>query len=64
MSPRGGKRKGAGRKPLPDELKRKRITIRLPINLINWLQVNRKGSFGCMVEKAIMHYFKLKKQDL
>lgn len=53
MSPRGGKRKGAGRKPLPDKLKRKRITIRLPISLIDWLNKNKNGSLGRMIEKAI-----------
>ena len=35
---RGGLRKGAGRKPAPEHLKRERITIRLPRFIIRWLK--------------------------
>lgn len=63
MSPRGGKRKGAGRKKLPKELKRERITIRLPAYLIKWLKDNTKGSLGWKIEEAILAYFKPKKKQ-
>ena len=49
---RGGARKGAGRKPAPEHLKRERITIRLP----NWLCVWLKGhkDQGKTIEKALI----------
>lgn len=41
---RGGVTKGAGRKPVPEHLKRERITIRLPRFMIRWLKLQKNQS--------------------
>jgi len=48
---RGGKRKGAGRKPTLEHLKRERITIRLPRFIIKWLK--RHKNQGKIIESAL-----------
>ena len=57
MTNRGGSRKGAGRKSVPEHLKRERITIRLPIWLIGWLK--RHTNQGKAIEEALIKYYKL-----
>ena len=37
---RGGKRLGAGRKPVPKELKKEPISIKLPRGLSDWMATN------------------------
>jgi len=45
---RGGKRPGAGRKPRPEHLRRKIVSIRLP----NWMieQIKSKGELAYIIE--------------
>lgn len=62
MSPSGGKRKGAGRKPLPDTLRREMLQVRLPKYLIDWLEKNKNGSLGRMIERAVVNYFCIKEK--
>ncbi len=45
---RGGKRAGAGRKKLPDHLRRDLLTIRLPQWMIS--QLKAKGEIGYVIE--------------
>lgn len=45
---RGGKRAGAGRKTLPDHLRREVLTIRLPQWMIS--QLKGKGEIGYIIE--------------
>ena len=45
---RGGKRAGAGRKKLPDHLRRELLTIRLPQWMIS--QLKSKGEIGYVIE--------------
>ncbi len=45
---RGGKRAGAGRKKLPDHLRRELLTIRLPQWMIS--QLKAKGEIGYVIE--------------
>ena len=45
---RGGKRAGAGRKKLPDHLRRELLTIRLPQWMIS--QLKGKGEIGIVIE--------------
>lgn len=54
---RGGKRKGAGRPPLAEHLKRKRVSIRLPGWLADWL-LNCSDQ-GRLVERALIETFEL-----
>jgi len=60
ISKRGGKRKGAGRKPAPEHLKRERITIRLPNELIWWLRERKQQ--GRTIEEAL--YQKMNKDNV
>lgn len=57
---RGGHRKKSGRKPgstISKKYKRKRITIRLPVILVNWLK--RKGNQGRTIEEAMVKHYRL-----
>jgi len=58
ISNRGGARKGAGRKPALEHIKRERITIRLPRWLIKWLK--RHTNQGKAIEEAVIKYYKIK----
>ena len=53
---RGGKRAGAGRKKLPDHLRRELLTIRLPQWMIS--QLKDRGEIGYFIEDL------LSKQDI
>jgi len=56
---KGGKRPGAGRKPSPDNLKRERVTIRLPKWLIEWLKKHKDQ--GKTVEEALIEKYKIER---
>jgi len=58
---RGGKRKGAGRKPTPEDQKRERITVRLPNWLIKWLKKYKDQ--GKTIEEALTEKHKIKKSN-
>ena len=49
---RGGKRNGAGRKPLPPDIKKQPITIRLKPALIAWLKA-QDGSYSAQISSAL-----------
>ena len=60
---RGGKRKGAGRKPAPEALRKKNITVRIPIWLVNWL--DQQGyPYSDVIEFTLKRYYNLKQPDL
>ena len=68
-SGRGGARQGAGRpkgaktkNPMDSRFKRNRLGVRLPMWVIDWIRGQNESS-GRLVEKALVHYFKLKKPD-
>ena len=50
--PRGGHRPGAGRTPLPEDVKRHKITIRLKPEAIEWLR-SQPVSQGQAIEQLI-----------
>ena len=50
---RGGKRPGAGRKPVPPELKKEPISIKLPRWLIDWMD-NQEESRPKLIEEALL----------
>ena len=56
---RGGKREGAGRKPLPPFLKKQSIHLKLPGWLIDWMD-QRPGSRAVQIEEALKRQHKLK----
>lgn len=56
---KGGKRKGSGRKKLPDHLRRVQFSCRLPAHIVEWLR-NRKMQ-GRIVEEALINYYIQKK---
>lgn len=50
---RGGARNGAGRKTVPDQLKRETVTVRLPRWMIDMMP---KCGRGRLIENAINRY--------
>lgn len=56
---RGGFRPGAGRKALPDELKRVAITVTLPPNVLKKLK-NEDLPVSRSIERAVKKYLRLK----
>ena len=53
---RGGKRLGAGRKPVPAELKKMPISIKLPKWLIDWLD-EQGDSRPNVIERALCQQY-------
>ena len=49
---RGGKRPGAGRKPVPADLKKMPISIKLPLWLIKWMD-EQEESRAKIIEEAL-----------
>lgn len=57
---RGGARKGAGRKPAPDHLKKVPYNTKLPRWLKDWLtREGREESGPVMIERALRREFDL-----
>ena len=59
---RGGKRPGAGRpkgSTIPEDHKRQRYQVRLPLHIIRWLQ-NHPESAGRLVERALVMTYDIK----
>ncbi len=55
--------KGAGRKPLPDYLKKTKLhDFRLPKWVVDWL-LSHKGKGSLLLEEAIINYFHLNPQE-
>lgn len=50
---KGGKRKGAGRPALPDDKKKVAINVKLPPNLIAWMD-SQELSRAVLIERAIV----------
>lgn len=50
--PRGGKRPGAGRKSLPEDVKKHKITVRLKREAVEWLR-EQPVSQGQAIEDLI-----------
>ena len=50
--PRGGHRPGAGRTPLPEDVKRHKITIRIKPEAADWLRA-QADSQGQTIERLI-----------
>lgn len=57
---RGGKREGSGRKPVPDQLRKEQIGLKLPRWLIDWLDT-RPESRAVAIEHALAKVHKLKR---
>ena len=53
MSNQGGKRKGAGRKPLPPEYKKTKITPKLELWLVEWIRHQDKSQ-TLLIEQALI----------
>lgn len=58
-STKGGRRKGAGRKPQRPELKKKQITFKLSQWMLDWLDEQPEAKVY-LVEKALVEHFDLK----
>ena len=60
---RGGKRAGAGRKPVLSHLKRKELSgFRIPQWIIEWVK-KQPGSGGRIIEEALVKYYGLGGHD-
>lgn len=55
----GGKRKGAGSKPYPQDQLRKSFTVRLPQYLIKWFKCQPESN-GVIIEKSITNQYNIK----
>jgi len=56
---RGGKRKGAGRKPVPEHLKRNKMTgVRIQQWLLDWL-MSQPESSGKIIERVLVERYDL-----
>ena len=49
----GGKRQGAGRPPVPAELKKRMVSIRLPEWLLNWMDIQHETNRAELIEDAL-----------
>jgi len=49
----GGKRKGAGRPPVPDHLKKKTYSTKIRFDQIEWIKSNPHGWFAKWLEEVI-----------
>lgn len=57
----GGKRKGAGRKPVSPELRKEQSKARISKWVLDWLDAHRdEGSRGALLESALIKVHKLK----
>jgi len=56
---KGGARKGAGRKPSPANLKKNRVSVKLPQWLIDWTAAQAE-SRAVLIEEALKKVHKLK----
>lgn len=55
---RGGARLGAGRKPVPAELKKEPISIKLPKWLIDWMD-EQEESRPVLIEEALRREYNI-----
>jgi len=58
MSNHGGPRPGAGRKPLPDDERKRPVSIKLPPRLISWMD-GQADSRALLIESAMAEVYKL-----
>lgn len=58
MNNHGGLRQGAGRKPLPDDERKRPVLIKLPPRLIAWMD-NQDDSRALLIESALAEKFGL-----
>ena len=57
----GGKREGAGRKPVRPEMRKEQSKARISKWVLDWLDEHRvEGSRGALLESAIIKVHKLK----
>lgn len=56
---KGGTRKGAGRKRLPPELKKRAITVRLRPAIVEWMKAH-DGSYSKQIESSLAFYYQSK----
>lgn len=56
---KGGARKGAGRKRLPPELKKRIITVRLHPAIVEWMKA-QDGSYSKQIENSLAFYHQSK----
>lgn len=54
----GGKREGAGRKPLPKNIKKVGVLIKLPPDLITWMD-DQTESRPVLIEKAMREKYEI-----
>jgi hypothetical protein len=61
----GGARKGAGRKPLPIELRRETVAVRLPHWLIEYLDdsLDADECRAGLIERALIKYLRLERAE-
>lgn len=62
MNKKGGRRDGAGRKPLPPELLKVPISIKLPRWMIEWMD-KQPASRAVLIEDALQMQHKISPPD-
>ncbi len=59
---KGGKRKGAGRPALPDDKKKVAINVKLPPDLIAWMD-KQELSRAVLIERAVREKYGIGKDE-
>jgi len=59
---RGGNRKGAGRKPIPDNLRKNKVSLRFSQYVIEWLK--KYGNQSKTTEEALIEKHKIEKPKI
>ena len=57
---KGGKREGAGRKPFPKNIKKVGILVKLPPDLVAWMDAQAE-SRPILIEKAMRQQYEIRK---
>lgn len=58
--PKRTRKKGSGRPAMPEECKKKMMTMRLPIWLTEWLR-EQEDSQSEVIERALVNYYNLRR---
>ena len=59
----GGKRDGAGRKPVPIKKQKKSITVTMRPDQIEWVRSQRRGWLAAAIEKMIDAAMEIESKD-
>ncbi len=59
----GGKRDGAGRKPIPPGIRKIPANVKLPEWIIDWMDSQKGFSRPALIEEAMVEYYGIKRDE-